>query len=69
MATRTVKQDRAIAWYIAEHNLSLMATSAWPNYSFRSRDTGEIVSINILSLTDAYDGREKNNKRKSKEEK
>jgi len=64
---RTAKQDRAIAWYVEENNLRLMATSAYPNYEFRSKDTGEVVSVHIVSLTDAYEGREKQRKRKERE--
>jgi hypothetical protein len=48
------KVMKAIAWYVIEKELKLMAVSAYPIYYFRNR-SGEEVKANITDVLDEYD--------------
>ncbi len=60
----TAKQYKAIKWYAEKEELRPQL-SAYPTVYFLNKD-GVTVKENILSLTTAYEGREKREKRKTR---
>lgn len=66
MPARSAKQNTALAWYCKTNDL-IPQLSARPIYRLKHRDSGEIEEVNIVSITVAYEGREKRRKREQKE--
>lgn len=61
------KQLKAINWYCTENNLR-PELSAFPEYFFTNKETGERTSKSISTLVDWYDAdRERVNRQKAAE--